>query len=240
MKHLYLLTGLVHPERADVNVSSTRIELRDTGDVINFSVYKSRIAFTVETGVLLNEDGMNSLRLFAEDQVRTVVDSLGFLIGCGYDIEIIQCLEPKSQGHLIFGVEEKYLSELNYIDRVNPEELVQLMNSEFGVYLRRCLNDLRLAIRVPQDSPFYCYRAIECLTHHFLNNGASNKNEAWQQFRDQLTISKEKIMYIKGAADPIRHGNPLEAQTADRREVMTSTWGIIMSFIEFAKRTSQA
>ncbi|HCG8574447.1 TPA: hypothetical protein NJ542_003011 [Vibrio parahaemolyticus] len=238
MKYLYMLTGVVHPERADVNVTSTRIELGDSGDVINFSIYKSRIAFTVETSTLLNESGMNSLRLFAEEQVRTVVDSLGFLVGCGYDIEIIQCIEPQHQGHLIFGVEEKYLSELNYSELIEPIELVEILNSKFGAYLRRCLNDLRLAIRTPKDSAFYCYRAIECLIHYFLNNGTPNKSEAWQMFRENIGVSKEQIMYIKKAADPIRHGNPLEVQTADRQKVMMDTWAITMKFITFAKSSA--
>lgn len=239
MKYLYMLTGVVHPERADVNVTSTRIELGDTGDVINFSIYKSRIAFTVEASNLLNEEGMNSLRLFAEEQVRSVVDSLGFLVGCGYDIEIIQCIEPLHQGHLVFGVEEKYLCELNYAELINPIELIKILNGEFGAYLRRCLNDLRLAIRTPKDSAFYCYRAIECLTHYFLNNGASKKSDAWEMFRDKLSISKDQIMYIKNAADPIRHGNPLEEQTADRRKVMTDTWDITMKFIKFTKSSAE-
>lgn len=234
MEFTYTLTGLIHPERADVNVSHTTIEFEGNKGKVGFSIYKSKIAFTYQSNEALNSKGFNDLKLFAEDSVRAVIDSLGFLIGCGYDVEIIQGIDNKNDGHSVFGVEENYLKELNFIEEIPTIELIKITNSEFGIFLKRCFGDLRLAIRSSKDSPFYCYRAIECLMHYFKSDDLSKK-QAWEKFRNQLEVSLDDIMYIKDSSDPLRHGNPKEMSNYDREILLTSTWNIVFKFIKFSK-----
>ncbi|MDP5191597.1 hypothetical protein [Rheinheimera baltica] len=234
MKFTYTLTGLIHPERADVNVSHTTIEFEGNEGKVGFSIYKSKIAFTYQSNRALNSEGFNKLKLFAEDNVRAVVDSLGFLIGCGYDVEIIQGIDNQHDCHLVYGVEETYLKELNFIEQVPAMELIKIGNSEFGIFIKRCFSDLRLAIRSSKDSPFYCYRAIECLMHYFKVDGIEKK-KAWEEFRAMLDISLDDVMYIKDLSDPLRHGNPNEKLNYDRKLLLISTWEMVFKFIKFSK-----
>jgi hypothetical protein len=234
MEFTYTLTGLIHPERADVNVSHTTIEFEGNKGKLGFSIYKSKIAFTYQANEALSPEEVNNLKLVAEENIRAVVDSLGFLIGCGYDVEIIQGIDNQHDGHFVFGVEEVYLKELNFIEQVPVLELITITNSEYGIYLKRCFGDLRLAIRSSKDSPFYCYRAIECLMYYFKTDDITKK-QAWEAFRNELNIDMTEIMTIKDSSDPLRHGNPKERLDYDRRVLLSNTWGIVIKFIQFSK-----
>ncbi|HIF9106476.1 hypothetical protein WAX88_20980 (plasmid) [Photobacterium damselae subsp. damselae] len=238
MKFIHMLTGVVHPERADVNISP--IHLYDEyGNHLIFSICKSRIACSIEGTEELDENSANNLRLLVDDKIRNIVDSLGFTIGCGYDVEIIQIysLGDTSFSHFISGVEEVSLKDLCKKEQISFSNIISLFNSDFGIYLNRSLSDLRLAIRSPQDTAFYCYRAIECLSHYFRHNGELTKSQAWSMLRNSLKIRKEDIIAIKDSADPIRHGNPLEENNSDRQEIMMNTWDITIKFIKFAMKT---
>ena len=61
-----------------------------------------------------------------------------------------------------------------------------------------------------------------------------DKDDAWELFRNTYSISKQQIMDIKTFADPVRHGNYMQAKPMadeDRADVFKSTWEIINKFI---------
>jgi hypothetical protein len=231
----YLLVGVVHPERADINVDYTKLVFPDNTADIYFSIYKSKIAFTYKSEKELSINQLATFDCFAEEQVRVVIDSLGFLMGCGYDVEITQLIDTVNDRHYVFGVQKDCLKNLHLIEKHSPHELIQLYStSGAGLILRRALADLRMAIRLEGDAPFYCYRAIECLSFFFISD-KGNKEQAWQLMREKLSIDKEVIMNIKNLADPIRHGNPANSVKYTHEDVLLESWIILDKFISYIK-----
>ena len=168
--HAYALSGLVHPERADVNVSLAEARLNnrppEMAGSLRFSVVKSQISATYTSEVPVAN--AESLRVWTESAIRRIVDTLGFTNGCGYDVEITQFFDLTSGTHLVFGVQDPVISNLKVHERLNVMDVVKLHGAPASVHLQHCFADLREAIRSPLDSGFFCYRALESLVQHYL------------------------------------------------------------------------
>lgn len=242
-EYVYAVTGIVHPERADVTISSAGALIGEDGELgrLSFSVFKSRIA-----GVFRSQEPIQNTRQVAywvESSVRGITDTLCFTNGCGYDVEIIQIIDIQSNAHQVFGVEDEVISSLKVGDRVSPESIATLYGTIFGRYLQRAFADLREAVRTPGDSGFFCYRAIECLVHYFMfdaNDKATTKSEAWLQFRETVNIPEYKFRELKSAADPQRHGNLHEEPSLSRGSVMQYAWEIVEGFILYALSSARS
>lgn len=90
---------------------------------------------------------------------------------------------------------------------------------------------------MPQDSGFFCYRAVECLVHYFMFEYASEpqkKSGAWVLLRDKLGVTEDVLREIKSAADPQRHGNVTETPDIPRQVVMTNAWSVVEKFVVYA------
>src|SRR6266851_4818328 len=113
--HTYALTGLVHPERADVNISLAEARLNDPppdmAGALRFSIIKSQISASYSSEISIQS--AESLRIWTESAIRGIVDTLGFTNGCGYDVEITQFFDLTSGAHLVFGVQDPVISSLN-------------------------------------------------------------------------------------------------------------------------------
>lgn len=229
--YTYTITGIVHPERADVNVTNVTAQIGHIGE-FKYSVLKSRIAGQLTTQQpILN---YRSAALIAERAVRGITDTLGFTNGCGYDVEIIQLLDLQTNSHQVFGIEEKIVSSLKVNERLSAETVADLMKTEFGIYLERSFADLRESIRTPLDSGFYCYRAVECLMHYFKDTDDTSKKQAWVNFRTQLVIEESILRDIQSASNPVRHGNVSEKSELSRETLLTQTWQVVEKFVNYA------
>lgn len=229
--YTYSITGIVHPERADVTIENV-CALINESDQFNYSVYKSRIA-----GLLTTHDPIESYKnaaFIAQRCVRGITDALCFTNGCGYDVEIIQLLDNQNGHHRVFGVDEPAITSLKILQRISTEQVAELLKTPTALDLERTFSDLREAIRKPSDSGFYCYRAIECLMNYYRHQNSCSKKQAWEHLRSVLNITEETIMFIKAAADPIRHGNVREKGKLSRDEVLVKTWEIVESFVDSA------
>ena len=175
---------------------------------------------------------IETLRNYVVDLVTLHIDVFGYINGYGYDIEITSLMRENNKPH-IFGVGVPALEE----DRINRPykevgEILPLIYNNSKRSLRLALLDLRLAIKLPKDAPFFCYRAIESLMQYFNNHG---EKEVWEEFRSELNISRDYIMSIKQLSDDIRHGKSPFVSADARDDILTKTWKIIDRFIVYAK-----
>ncbi|MGM0630018.1 MAG: hypothetical protein ACQESI_02470 [Pseudomonadota bacterium] len=233
--YTYSITGIVHPERADVTIENVSALINES-DQFNYSVYKSRIAGLLTTQAPI--ENYNNAAFIAQRCVRGITDALCFTNGCGYDVEIIQLLDNQSGHHRVFGVNEPAITSLNILQRISTEKVAELLQTSVAIDLERTFSDLREAIRKPSDSGFYCYRAIECLMNYYRHQHNYSKKQAWEHLRNTLNVTEETTTLIKAAADPIRHGNVREKSKLSRDDVLLKTWGIVESFINYALKNT--
>src|SRR5436190_9220429 len=104
----YVFSGVVHPERAHVTISSSGLlaaRLVGPGGaevVISLDISEGRIGAVLHTERLL--DHLVEWKHAVEASVQRIVDTYGFLHGCGYDVEIIQAQRPNDSHIAVFGV----------------------------------------------------------------------------------------------------------------------------------------
>src|SRR5579863_1817218 len=95
----YIATGRVHPERAGIRFSPIEWQMRDYGRVIA-QCESSQITVEIDTTAF---GGWTTAGIAAEHFAAIVVGALGFSLGSGYSVEVIQVLEEDGTPH-VFGV----------------------------------------------------------------------------------------------------------------------------------------
>jgi len=240
--YIYTFFGKVFPERADVNIPLWTAPLLDLkqkkiGEIKTF-IGASQISIRITSSEKLENIGMNIglLKNFVEEWIRIQVDILGYTLGCGYDVEITQLIDP--DGHTtVYGVN---LEDVKAFEAKRPKKFLEIMNicrdPTKRDYLRLCLSDLREAIRCPKDIGFFCYRAIESLKRYFVDtlNLENDEKKAWETFRSTLDIDRQKIEFIKQFADPVRHGGRKPFKAEEGKKILDYTWEIVDKYIVFA------
>jgi hypothetical protein len=169
------------------------------------------------------------LKNIVSDAVRVEVDTVGFLYGHGYDVEIVQVIRPDSIEPVVFGVDIPTLKpEADMAGRFT--NAMRLFADTKGAYLQRCLADLREAIRSPRDTGFFCYRAVESLRQFFVAEaGASSDRASWELMRSTLKVERSAFDYIKSFADVPRHGGSKGISDGERADVF-----LVNAYIDYA------
>ncbi|WP_396328913.1 hypothetical protein [Burkholderia anthina] len=232
----YLFHGVVLPERAQLNLHfSVRcmhlhsgVEVRAT-----VSIVLNQVVVWVETD---KEWDIFDLRNAVSSLVQHHLSMLAFLLGHAYEFSITRVLNRSRNVDWVFGIDTPLVLDEHPVDDVGAE-LLLLRNKTTGpngVYLNRCFGDLTAALKFPDDTPFYCYRALESLRHHAAavhGLRASSSADQWAKFREVANCEKAAIMTIKDAADGLRHGDPLQFENVDRAEVIRATWRIVRAYV---------
>lgn len=239
-KNLFLYTffGKVFPERVDVNIPSHSfslnvMEANISGEIIT-NILNSQIVvnFITENKI----DNLYTIKNYIEDSIRLQVDTLGYLLSCSYDIEITSVSIVHNGEVVVFGV--NFDDDINRFRKERPKEFLDIMkifSDKKADPLRRCLGDLREAIRNVKDVGFFCYRAIESLRLFFFNeNTCKDKNESWDKLRKVLNIDRDSIDYVKRYADKTRHGDTSYISEEEYRKILDITYKIIDNFITYA------
>lgn len=221
----YLATGRILPERAYVSFSSVNWQFGERGRV-------SAYADAGQLSVLLDVaeiDGWSSARIFAEHMAHIAVAALGFALGSGYGVEIIQVFEEDCTPH-VFGVRHEELrfetsdSVFNRAIRLASDDL----------FFRLALRDYVRGINDATDCAAYCYRAIEAVQASFAFR--TGKNDGWAEMHRALGTDRESIeRTVKPYADPIRHGNWASAKPTDgrtRTAILLLTREVLKKYLE--------
>lgn len=228
----YFVTGRVHPERADVSFSKIVMKLQGGGSVTTICD-ASQITVVLDVPTI---DGWISAQIVAEDAANIVIGALGFSLGSGYSVEMIQVTEEDGAPH-VFGVRptgdtpDKTLGFSPHVDIFN--KAYRLSGND--IFFRLAVRDYLRAVRDTTDCATYCYRAIEGLKSSFaLKTGG----DGWQEMHQALNTSRDEITTtIKSFADPIRHGNWASAPTTtgkQRWEMLALTRDILEKYLSHA------
>jgi hypothetical protein len=237
-EYTYILTGRVIPERALLDISEVKLKVLASDDVPEGDLFIEIIKSQISVRFLASGEVRNifTLRNIVEDAARMLLDVAGYFAGYGYDAEIVQVLRSSASEKYVFGIDVPILAGVCEKAGMTVNDIFAALSKTDGYYFRHALADVREAIKSPKDTGFFCYRAIESLKNCCATrNGVSpDKDDAWELFRNIYSIPKQHIMDIKTFADPVRHGNYMQAKPMadkDRADVFKSTWEIINKFI---------
>ena len=176
----YVVTGRVHPERADINFSQIEWQVPDQGRVVA-QCDSSQITILLD---LASIDGWATAYIAADHFATIVIGALGFSLGSGYSVELIQVTEEDGTPH-VFGVRPTGdTPEITLgFDPHHPtfNRAFQLANQ--SVFFRLALRDLFHAINDPTDCATYCYRAVESIKSAFVSKTGHDR---WDEMHAAL------------------------------------------------------
>ena len=92
----YVCTGRVHPERADVSFSRVEMKFERGGNAVA-SCNASQVTVVLDVPSI---DGWIAAHIMAEDVANMVVGALGFSLGSGYSVELLQVTEQDGTPHV--------------------------------------------------------------------------------------------------------------------------------------------
>lgn len=232
----YLFYGVVLPERAQLSlqlsVQFTHVTSGISGKA-DVSIVLNQVAVWVDTDT---EWDIFDLRNTIRNLLQNELAIIGYLEGYAYDLEIARILNRTLGVDYVFGIDIPCIADRNKsINKIERLSLIRQKSSgPEGVLLHRCFNDLMMAMKAPDDTGFYCYRAIESLRQHCIlkfNIPGDKKLEQWRKLQDIAQCDEATIRNIKCAADSVRHGNYSSITSNEREYLFTKTWDIVDSYI---------
>jgi hypothetical protein len=235
----FFLSGTVRPERAVLDISNLAHEFNSKDGkkegLIKFNIFKNQITCFIEWE---NEkEDIYTIRNIAKASIELITNVVGFLKGYAYDVEITKIFDGDLELSFIFGINIPSL-EIRNESRDFSSALVNIyllcFDSE-GVYIRRCLDDLNMAIKRLDDTPFHCFRAVESLKQYFAftNNKLKESNQQWQALATAVGREKKYMEPIRDLARPARHGIPELITDEIRKDILFRTWDIVERFIDY-------
>jgi hypothetical protein len=232
----YLFHEVVLPERAPLSL----------GVALEFTHAGSGFAGEAKVSIVLNQVvvwvesehdwDIFDLRNVVKHIVRGELAMVGYLKGYAYEFEITRVLNRSRGIDYVFGIDVPCIAERSQSVDL-PEALSRLReeaNGPNGVFLRRCFADLASSMKDADDTGFYCYRAIESLRHHCAavhDLPATDTSKQWEKFREVAGRDQETLLYIKAAADPLRHGGVTGISAEERGTLLASTWDVVDGYL---------
>lgn len=104
------------------------------------------------------------------------------------------------------------------------------------VQAQAMLSDYTFAMRVPEHTGFYCYRAVEAAMQSFRSPERSADSACWAALRHSLRLDRSALDQIKSHADWARHGKRGYLTWPQRLELLTRTREILSRYIAFASQ----
>jgi hypothetical protein len=240
MKEL-IFSGVVHPERAQVSIPETTQYLDDLdgNNIGKFTIAISVSQITAHLSTTKEDIDLFTWRNSLQPRIEVLVDSYGFLVGCGYEIEIIKAYDVQAKKDHIFGVNIETLPTCESKEELLRRYLLLLSLSKGmeGGYIQRCLADLRQAIRNPFDSSLYCFRAVESIRQIYCYrqniDPEKQRSKSWQILREDLDLDESLIQNnIQKYAKVIRHGGLSQFTQEERTQMLGTTWNIVHKYID--------
>ncbi|WP_053122350.1 hypothetical protein [Pseudomonas sp. P1.31] len=228
----YVVTGRVQPERANTSFGHIGMKMSDGGSV-GISCDASQLTINL---TLPDIDGWATAKVFAEDMALIAVGALGFAHGSGYLADLIQVTEENGTPH-VFGVRPS--NPLQPTETLGFSTHTEVFNRAFrlagrDVFFRLALRDYLQAINEVGDCATYCYRAVESIQSSFAFK--NDKDAGWKEMHTALGTNKVEIQQtIKDYADPVRHGNWVEAKYTDfliRWKMLSMTREILKKYLD--------
>ena len=228
--------GRVLPERV---AFTFMVKDRDTGAVVPYPIEwlvrddptgpRRRGALLIDCSqvVFHTDDPMPDDWDTARNMVRSIVqhvtDAYSYENGFAYEVEILSAQRGDSQR--VFGVGVPVLAGRDRTPPLDHNTILELAGPSLP--LRRALADMRQAILNPDDTPFYCSRAVDALQYHW----DPEEGEAWPELREALRIDEGWLKTLTKPANKIRHGLVRGVSDEERARAMVAAHNVIDRFI---------
>ncbi|MGY4828187.1 hypothetical protein ACVNIS_06395 [Sphaerotilaceae bacterium SBD11-9] len=227
----FIVTGRVLPERGDISFSSIEWRLPTDG-LVAAHCSSSQLTMVVD---LASVSDPATAYITAEHFALIIVGALGFSLGSGYSVELVQVTDQEAKPH-VFGVRPTDLTTTRTLgfDPHTPvlNRAFQLSNRD--LFFRLAVRDYLRAITDTTDCATYCYRAIESIKSAFVfKTGKDN----WQAMHAALGTDRDTIdSSVKRYADPVRHGNWVNAAPTDgpaRWRMLQLTREVLSKYLDY-------
>lgn len=219
----FIVTGRVHPERAEV-CFSTKV-WTSTDGVVTVSCDSSQVTVVIEHQKVT--DSITAF-LLAQHIAQAIVSVLGFALATGYWIEMIQVIDESGTPH-VFGVRTREL--MMPVEEICPRAEER---SKRDLLFRMALRDYASAMIDAFTCSSYCFRAIEAVKSAF---GPGTDAECWSRMHDALGTNREDIdTFVKDFADPVRHGNWAglpQTSSQQRLEMLRITRDVLLRYLKY-------
>ena len=218
-----VFSGSVLPLRGNVTLLPQKLVLREYPDYpITISINRSDVQVVADWP----SERMNlfHMRTQVEGAVMSLVDVVGYMVQCGYDVQIHSAVDCETGEHTVFGVGQPIEVKNEYPEL--PDNLPDLVSDN---PLRLAFANFREAIRVPNDTSYFCFRAIESIRQAF-GNSSKNINGTWDNMRSALNLSRSTLDEFSDCAIPLRHGDFAEQAWPVRKRHMEIAHEVIRRY----------
>ena len=177
------------------------------------------------------------LRNVAKQLVADHLAMVGYIKGYAYEIEIRQILNTEKKIDYVYGIDIPCIGERNKGKDINVEvqKIMAHWGGENGIFVRRCLNDLIMAMQHPDDTAFYCFRALESLKHYCrVRFKIAGESGQWKKLGEITGTGKDDMEFIREKAFPTRHGDVVGITSDERAKMFLKTWDVVDAFLSNA------
>lgn len=223
----WYFSGRVLPSLPLVSIA---IPLRQAVSHLGFSYeLQGTIYHSIVTASVLQLDAvdMPSLRNSIALDIQSSVDLASFFVGAGMTVELVTARSDSGDWHVF----DAFIPALKRDGQVPiPLEVVDVVAHDIPAQM--ALADFREAMRVPIQTGFFCYRAVEAIMQSIRIPGQSDPR-AWEEMRTALRVERSAIDRIQRHASWARHGRTGVVTDADRVMLFRSTSKIIRRYIDY-------
>jgi len=231
----YVLTGVVLPERALVSVDPEKpiniyCQSEEFEANISISIILNKISLVVK---IINANcNIFTFRNAIRESVESIVDTVGFYHNYSFTVEITSLVKTETGETYVFGIFEPIFGNKNPFLQ-NASDYIGLSIHETAQlaiennFLNLALKNFREALRIPEDTSFFCYRAIESIRHSYKG---SELNQ-WKEMEKAIQTTEDEVRDLKRRAGSLRHGEQIPQPWEDRQADLSLTWKIIRKFI---------
>jgi len=203
---------------------------------VRLSIILNQVVIWIESA---HEWDIFTLHNFAKNIVQNQLAIVGFLHGFAYQWEITRVLNKGRGIDYVYGIDTPVVANQRTDEELSEAVAAVRTHTDgpLGLLVSRCLADLMSAMQNADDTGFYCYRAIESLRHHCaakFDLEDAGKARQWQKFREVSRSSKESLLMIKSASDPLRHGEVMSGSSDERAAILATTWNIVEGYFQGA------
>lgn len=239
----YIIIGKILPERAPISIVLPEIKFspivcKESINNAKLSILNNQVYILYSTNI--EEIGLHDIRNIAKQLIADKLSIIGYLLGYAYEIELTRIINIERNIDHVFGIDIPCLADRSksqapeaFKDQVNRINSIISKQNSLSIYIYRCLNDLKQSMVNPDDTGFYCYRAIESLKQYCkYKYGIESEKDQWAKLSELTGYDSDKIQFIKEKADPVRHGD-LSVITDDNRvKIFNDTWDIVDGFFQ--------
>lgn len=222
---------------------SIQIEIfvNDTNLKINLRIVHSKICLGFSSTTEYRQadtSPIETLKNKIESQVRIVVDAYCYVHSYGYSVEITDLLCEATDLYYMFGVRGEWnISKTSSISHTEFNKIIFLFSDPQSIKLTHVLADFNRAIKEPDATASYCFRAIEIIRQTWfedVNDGDKNtrRDNGWKKMNAEFDKVKEDYQELEKFALPNRHGLYPLITYEEREKVMNFTRSIIDSLIK--------